>query len=242
MTGPSSAMTSSQKLERIHEYYCTPRVADGRKMTVYDLWEEGSAFNDSVTPSTFCPEYRSHVVLKVMTLSQPGDQIFSIGCGNGFVEASLVKGARRVVGIDCNEEAISLSRSKGVDAYRADYFDLPKATLAGFDVIYADGLLGHVYNNNSGLDIFFQKLEHLAPKPGAWLVFSNDAPRDPNDYVAPHDRLDDFWYFSRFYLVETLKKWNLHPYEDYTFPYFRPISGMRSRTICIGRVPLSASN
>ncbi len=237
MTSISSATAMSHRLEQVHHYYCSPRITGERKVSVYEIWEEGGAFSDSVTPSTYCPEYRSHIELKILAITEPNDQVFSIGCGNGFVEAGLVQKSRKVVAIDCNEEAVTLSNAKGVDAYRADFFALPKDHLAGFDVIYADGLLGHVYHQDTGLDRFFGKLAGLSLKPGAWLVFSNDAPRERGVDVAPHDRLDNFWFLSKEYLVRTLNKWELETHETYSFPYIRPISGMRDRAICVGRVP-----
>jgi hypothetical protein len=47
----------------------------------------------------------------------------------------------------------------------------------------------------------------------------------------------DFWFLSRNYLQKTLSAFGFEPVEDYYFPYLRPLSGMRNRTICVARVP-----
>lgn len=157
----------------LREFYCHP-LADGRNR--YEVWERGEACGDSVTPSTYCPEYRSHMVLKIVSLSKPKGRVFSIGCGNAFVETDLQTRGMRVQAIDCNQEAVDLAVAKGVDAFAADYYALPLGHLTYFDVVYADGLLGHVYRPDTGLSDFFAALRKLAIPAGSWIVLSNDAP------------------------------------------------------------------
>src|SRR5262245_55235039 len=106
----------------LRDFYCRP-LADGRNR--YEVWERGEACGDSVTPSTYCPEYRSHMVLKIASLSKPRGRVFSIGCGNAFVETELLARGMRVQAIDRNQEAVDLAVGKGVDAFAADYYKLP---------------------------------------------------------------------------------------------------------------------
>ena len=230
-------MDTSQNLDRVHEYYCAPRTVNGRELTIYDIWEEGGAFNDSITPSTYSPEYRSHMLLKLLGMCEPEDTVFSIGCGNGVIEGDLVAHKQRVVGIDCNNRAIELARNKGVHAYVADFFSLTAEALAGVSVIYADGLLGHLFHPKDGLGLVFTKLKALSPKPGTWLVLSNDAPRQPGVPYAPHEHVEDFWFISRDYLSACLTDFGFRPLEAYYFPYIRPISGLRNRTLCVASMP-----
>ncbi|MHC5655235.1 class I SAM-dependent methyltransferase [Stappia sp. ICDLI1TA098] len=225
-------------LDRVHAYYCTRLDAPAaRRRTIYEIWEAGEAHDDSVTPSTYCPDYRAHIGLKIVSLTQPGARIFSIGCGNAFVEADLVGGGRHVQAIDCNPEAVALATRKGLEAFVSDFFTLPDGHLSGFDAIYADGLLGHLYRSDTGLADFFGTLRRLAPKPGAWLIFSNDAPLETGHDVEPHRRVADFWMLSRARLVAELETAGYTAAEDYHYPYLRPVSGLRNRTICIGCVP-----
>lgn len=233
-----TAMSKTQVTHQVLDYYCRPRTvaADGQPRSIYEIWESGGAFDDSVTPSTYCPEYRSHMVLKILSL--PGDRrsVFSIGCGNGFVEADLHGNGLHVQAIDCNAKAVELTASKGVEAFTSDYYSLPPGHLSSFDTVYADGLLGHLYRADAGLDAFFEALAALRPRSGGWLVFSNDAPPQAGVEVAPHGRVSDFWLISRSFLTSTLARFGFDPWESYHFPYLRPVSGLRNRTICIARV------
>lgn len=224
--------------DSVHEYYCSlrPAPSGGAPSTIYQIWEQGGAFNDSVTPSTYCHEYRSHMALKIVSLAKAQDRVLSIGCGNGFVEAELSSRGLRVQAIDCNSEAVDLTAAKGVEAFMADYFSLPTGFLSSYDVVYADGLLGHLYDAQTGLEGFFQNLQRLRPHSRAWLVLSNDAPLQPGMEVAPHGRVSDFWLLSRGYLTRMLTRFGFENWESYHFPYFRPLSGLRNRTICIARV------
>lgn len=236
------AVPFRQALDRVHDYYCSPRsTPGGQQRSIYQIWEAGAAFNDSVTPSTYCQEYRSHMVLKIMSLTALHDRIFSIGCGNAFVEAELLKEGRSVQCIDCNAEAVHLAASKGIEAFTADFFALPPAHLAGFSVVYADGLLGHLYQSDGELDAFFETLLSLRPLPGTWIVISNDAPLSPGAVVEPHARVSDFWLLSKACLDETFERFGFEIVESYYFPYVRPISGLRNRTICIARAASASS-
>ncbi len=230
--------------DSIHHFYCSPRstaAAGSSPRSIYEIWERGEAFNDSVTPSTYCPEYRAHMVLKIRSLSAAQERVFSIGCGNAFVEAELQAKGLHVQAIDCNEEAVGLAASKGVDAFTTNFFSLPNGHLASFGAIYADGLLGHLYRPEDGLDGFFAKLVALQPRPGGWLVLSNDAPLEPELEVMPHERVSGFWLLSRTFLCEALARFGFSVWESYHFPYERPLSGLRNRTICIARVASSGA-
>jgi hypothetical protein len=230
---PPAAPATSSARDVLHDFYCRP--VGGTALNRYEVWERGGAVGDSVTPSIYCPEYRMHMVLKILSLPRPHDRVFSIGCGNAFVEADLQSRGLPVQAIDCLEEAVALAASKGVDAFTADYHTLPPGHLAGFGVVYADGLLGHLYDPETGLTAFFETLLALKPPPGSWLVLSNDAPAMPSSGAAPHGKVPGFWLLSPEYLRDTAQRFGYTAVESYSFPYERPISGLRNRTICIAR-------
>lgn len=231
-----TATRSQQDISVMREYYLKKRDVAGEPKTIYEIWEEGGAFNDSITPSTASPEYRSHMFLKLLSLTGAGSVCLSLGCGNAFVEADLVQAERTVLAVDSCEEAVTLAQGKGVDAWTADIYDVSPDDLGALDVVYADGLLGHLFNPTHALEPFVAKLRTLQMKPGAWLVISNDAPADPNTEVLPHPHVPDFWFFSKTYLAQVFAAAGLEIYESYYFPYMRPISGLRRRTICVARV------
>ena len=230
----TTSITTST-IEQTHDFYCTPRSTSIGELSRYQIWERGEAFNDSITPSTYCPEYRTHMELKISSLAKPQGRIFSIGCGNAFVESDLVANGFYVEAIDYHTEAVELATLKGVEASAKDYYDLPAEHFFTFDAIYADGLLGHLYRPENGLNRFFEKFLALKPRSGTWLILSNDAPLKSGSSVAPNKHVNGFWLLSRAYIAESLERFGFEIWESYYFPYLRPMTGLRNRTICIAR-------
>lgn len=223
--------------DTLYEFYCSRRTAKGvLRDSRYEIWERGEALEDSVTPSTYCPAYREHMVRKISALAKPHGSVFSIGCGNAFVEADLVANGLNVQAIDCNEEAVKLAVAKGVDAFPIDYYDLPLGYLSSFCTVYADGLIGHLYLPEFGLDRFFETMNGLKPVPGTFLVLSNDAPLQNGVEVAANSVVSGFWLLSTSFINNTLTRFGYDIWESYTYTYHRPISGLRNRSICIARV------
>jgi SAM-dependent methyltransferase len=222
-----------QDLVAVREYYQTPRPVNGGMKTVYDIWEQGGAFEDSITPSTYCAEYQSHILLKLQSLAPKSGKILSVGCGNAAVEAQLVKLGYTVRAMDVNPEAVALARSKGIDAFQDDFMLMKPAQLADINVVYADGLVGHLVDPDLGLRPFAEKLGELEFAKGTKFVISNDAPRRPFVEYEAHERVQNFWFVSVAYLTKILSGANFDVSERYTFQYFRPKSGMRDRTICV---------
>lgn len=224
-------------LSEVYDYYCSQRPTGQAGETIFGIWERGGAFNDSITPSTYVPEYRSHIVLKILGLPGAASSVLSIGCGNGFVEGDLVANGRHVRAFDCVAEAVELTRAKGADAFVADFFTLDPVRAQDIDVVYGDGILGHLFDSAQEMKPSLAKLASLGLKPGTWLVFSNDSPREPDAPFTPHGSVPGFWFISRDYLQESLASFGFEPVESYYFPYRRPLSGLRNRTICVARVP-----
>lgn len=236
MTETSSSETIASPPAELEDYYTRQHAVEGDgAQTIYGIWERGQALNDSVTPSTYVEEYRSHIVLKLLSLTSSGSRVFSLGCGNGFVEGDLAGLDRQVRAIDQHAEAVELTRRRQVDAFVADYYDLQVSDLIGEDVIYADGFLGHVFDPVHQIEQALGQLRSLAPVAGTYVVLSNDAPRDLALPYAPHERVPGFWFISRHFLDESLARFGFEPVESYYFPYLRPVSGLRNRTICIAR-------
>ena len=222
-----------QDLAAVRDYYLTRRQVDGEMRNVYDIWERGGAFGDSITPSTYCAEYQSHILLKLQSLTDKSERILSLGCGNAAVEARLVKLGYNVSAMDVNPEAVALARGKGIDAFLDDIMLIDRPKLSGVSVIYADGLIGHLVDADLGLTPFAEKLRELDLAPGTRFVISNDAPRQTTMEYEPHERVQNFWFVSLRYLTKTLDNAGFDVAERYTFQYFRPKSGMRDRTICV---------
>ncbi|KLU15225.1 MULTISPECIES: class I SAM-dependent methyltransferase [Xenorhabdus] len=208
-------------------------VCRDRGTSIYHLWEEQNWVNDSITPSVHVPEYQRLISEQIALLTHTGSQVFSLGCGNGFVEAMLVRAGVPVKAIDLNEVAAELARRKGVDAIQKNFFDTTAADFAGVGTIYSDGFVGHLFHPETGLDDFFRHLTTLAIAPGTPLIISNDAPLDEQRLFQPHEKVPDFWYVSPAYLEEAGCKWGLTPKLSQYYFYSRPVSGVRKRTIYI---------
>jgi len=232
-----AAMPEAQNLGAVRHYYSVLRDTGKNLLSVYGIWERGGAYNDSVTPSTYCSQYRAHITETIKSLIPTGKVVFSVGCGNGFVEGDLVKDGFAVRAIDCNSEAVELSRKKGVDAREVDFFALEPNSLGDVDLVYADGFIGHLFRMDSGLARVFEKLQSLKLRSGTWVVLSNDAPRDPLALFAPHEKLADFWFISRSYLESQLQRAGFSNTKSHYFSYERPLSGLRDRTICLAQIP-----
>lgn len=229
-------MPSSDLIDKlVREYYRTKHYDNGEKLSIYEIWEKGGALNDSVTPSTFSRDYRAHVLSQILEVTHENDIIFSIGCGNGFIEGDLVSNNRTVRAIDCIEKAVELSRAKGVDAYLENFYNLEKSEFDCISLIYADGLIGHLYEEDSQLFTFFHKLGNLRLRSGTYLFLSNDSPSNQGDQYAPHDKVPGFWFISKEYLSECLVEYGFEVLDSYYYRYSRPISGLRNRTICLAK-------
>ncbi|MDA9823617.1 class I SAM-dependent methyltransferase [Paracoccaceae bacterium] len=206
------------------------------KETIYDVWERGGAVNDSITPSTYSEDYRQHMGLKLKSIAPIGSNIVSLGSGNAFVESDLQTDGRQLKVIDINERAVQLARDKGLNAYCGDFYELESGSFSSYDVIYADGFIDHLFTEDGKLENFFNKLKSLHLKSGAWVVISNDPPRTRETSVAKHETVPDFFFVGADMVASQLVEHGFILREKYYFPYFRPQSGLRDRTVCIAQV------
>jgi SAM-dependent methyltransferase len=222
-----------QNLDDLRTYYLRDTFERG---TLFDVWEEGRAWGDSVTPSTYSPAYRAWIVKKVMRYIDPNAKtpILSLGCGNAVVEAELRRRRCEVLAVDALAEAVALARRKGVDAVVGDVmaWEPPHRR---WRVIYADGLLGHVYEPTTGrLPVLQRARQWLAPDVGV-IVLSNDAPPEGRD-ISPAPGVPGFHWLSTRFIAERLQDAGLHVLSAEEFPYERPHSGERRRAVVVGRV------
>lgn len=91
-----------------------------------------------------------------------GDTVLDIGCGNGALTHDVAKKAGQVVGIDLNEESISLARQR-YSRENVEYIcgnmlnDLPDER---FDVVILSNVLEHIDERVK----FLKRLRGMAPK------------------------------------------------------------------------------
>jgi SAM-dependent methyltransferase len=215
--------------------------ADGTdKPSIFEVWEGGGSRNDSVTPSTYSPEYRNWMCGRLIAeLERNGGGLLSLGCGNAAVEAQVAQKGFRVLALDALEDAVALASKKGLDAVCADIYQWEPDE--SWSVIYADGVLGHLHHEQDGVAPVLDRIRSwLAPRGdsssgSATLVASNDAPNNGADFQkAP--KVNGFYWLSAEYMRDQALKAGYDSADVEEFRYQRPISGERVRAIMTGRV------
>ncbi|MBC9716058.1 methyltransferase domain-containing protein [Streptomyces sp. TRM66268-LWL] len=199
--------------------------------SLFEIWEEGGARGDSITPSVFCAEYRSWMREKILGLMAARDTktLLSLGSGNAAVEGEIVERGFRVHAVDAMPEAVELARGKGVDAVLADLAVWTPDTT--YEVIYMDGLLGHLYDAASGtLPLLARVLPWLSE--GGVVVASNDSTQD-GSAVQTAPGVTGFHWLSGEFIGEQARAAGFASASSETFVYERPVSGPRNRAVVV---------
>jgi hypothetical protein len=230
-----NSLLTEDHLRSVEDFYLHRDAHGG---SVFDVWERGEAVGDSITPSTYDSAYRSWMrFLLHALLGAPGERtLVSVGCGNAMIEAELDRRGHRVIAVDVLHEAVQLARAKGVDATRADVMTWTPP-VAGPLIVYADGLLGHLYQAAEGtLPVLPVIHSWLADRPGSALLISNDESRRARA-VEPASGVPGFHWFSDGYLGEQCRLAGFSDVDSTRYIYLRPISGPRNRVVMIARCP-----
>jgi SAM-dependent methyltransferase len=201
------------------------------RQSLFHLWEDGKALGDSVTPAVYSSLYRQWMcqLLSGLLAKDETPALLSVGCGNAMVEAELVATGHRVLGADALTEAVALARSKGVEAVRADVLTWTPPPQR-WTVVYADGLLGHLYDPAHGVRPALDRFRSWLPQRAGTLVVSIDHPRSATD-VEPHSSVPGFVWLSTPYLCKQLAAAGFDNIESTVFQYERPLSGPRDRVV-----------
>ncbi len=139
-------LPASRVLDDLHEFYLRRHEGEG---TLFEVWEKGAARGDSVTPSTYSEGYRSWMkeLLRAALSRNDSKSLLSIGAGNAVIEGEMAEEGYDLLAVDVIEQAVELARSRGL---RAECADVSTWTPAEpWPVIYADGVLGHLYKARS---------------------------------------------------------------------------------------------
>lgn len=217
----------------IIDFYSEKRHG-GRSLLQY--WDTAEAVGDSITPSIYLLEYRAAIISTITKLlySCSPAQILSIGCGNGYIESELISSGHHVEAIDLVPEAVELARQRGVQATVADVRSWHPDSL--MDLIYADGVLGHLYDPRSR---HLPTLARIASwlKPAGYLVASCDSPIQAAVQEVP--KIPNYWWLSDTFLRKEILRVNLKLTASDIYTYARPLSGERKRVIIVASRPPS---
>ena len=221
-----------QDVQTVRDYYLVER---DHHRNIYQIWETGGAFNDSVTPSTWCEEYRQWIVeqLERKLRFDTSKRVLSIGCGNAFVEQVLCEKGYNVSGMDINEWAVQLAQHKGVPAVVGDIYDWEPAE-KNIDLIYCDGVLGHLYLQETRCQVALARLQNWLKLEEGILLISNDASKN-GDAVVAAPGVKGFFHFSEQFITSELRETGFELLETASYLYDRPLSGPRRRLVVAGR-------
>lgn len=218
-------MINEKELQRFY----LDSTADGESL--FDIWERGDARGDSVTPSTYSVEYREWMTdLLRGHLDEQHGGLVSIGSGNAVIESDLVRAGYTVLAVDVFPKAVEFARCKGVGAVCADVRHWDPPPEKPWSTVYADGLMGHLYEPGEGLlPILSHVRDWLEPQEGV-LVISNDRPPETAD-VEPAPGVPGFFWLSEEFLRKQAAAAGFHEVSCTTFVYQRPLSGERTRAV-----------
>jgi hypothetical protein len=150
-------------------YDCCELASD----SLFALWERGANTPIPAPLSVRRSRYRRIIVGLIKRQNGPGATVLSLGAGNGFTEADLSAGGFDVVATDRSEIALKYCRQKGLKVVQYEFPEPPPPSLNKFDVIYCDGLLGHLWQPEGSYGHCWTRFAELA-KPGSLLILSND--------------------------------------------------------------------
>lgn len=208
---------------------------DGER-SVFHIWERGGALGDSVTPSTYSGPYQQWMedLLRKHLDGTAQPALLSVGCGNAMIEAAIRSAGYRVFCVDALAEAVEFARAKGIEATCADVTTwTPPA--GPWTVLYADGVVGHLYEPAQGLQPVLRRFRSWLP-PGGTVIISNDGPRTSAD-AEPHPSVPGFTWLSGRYLQQQVEGAGFRDVGNTLFTYERPVTGPRERVIVTGLVP-----
>ncbi|WP_405164527.1 class I SAM-dependent methyltransferase [Nocardia sp. NBC_01499] len=219
----------STSVAALQNFYLSRNVDEP---SLFQVWERGEARGDSVTPATYSAPYRAwmHYKLVVALKENETDRLLSLGSGNAAIERGIVQDGYRVLAVDAMQEAVELARSKGVEALCADV--LTWSPDGSWPVVYADGLLGHLYDADDGLLPVFRRIRSwLTDGPGrGTFIVSNDSPAETHSAQAAPGVPGFHWLSAPYLRDEALRAGFTEVTVD-TFDYDRPLSGRRTRAV-----------
>jgi hypothetical protein len=226
--GFETSMADPNALENdLRSFYLT----GSEQESLFDEWEHGIARGDSTTPSICSPTYRWWILehLRNALNRDRKNLLLSLGAGNAFVERVLGREGYPVLAVDALEQAVEFARAAGVPAICHNLYTWD-AEPDYWDVIYADGLLGHLHDGDDGAHTALRLLHGWLRASGGTVVISNDAPKT-DEPVQQSANVPGFYWLSDRWIAAELKRAGFTRISTASIAYRRPLSGLRTRAI-----------
>jgi SAM-dependent methyltransferase len=204
-------------------------LSERNDRSLYDTWEQGRPRGDATTPSICSTTYRWWILEHLRTALDRDRRklLLSVGAGNAFVERVLCREGYLVLAVDALEAAVRLARRGGVPAIHENLL-VWEPRPECWDVIYADGLLGHLHDEADGVQTALCGL-HSSLSTNGMIVISNDAP--VGDEPVLLSNVPGFYWLSGSWIVDELRRAGFTRISVASIDYERPLSGLRSRAI-----------
>lgn len=228
-SGYETSMADPNALENdLRSFYLT----GSEEQNLFDEWEHGIARGDSTTPSICSPTYRWWILehLRNALNRDRKNLLLSLGSGNAFVERVLGREGYPVLAVDALSEAVELARQAGVPAICHNLYSWDDAQPDYWDVVYADGLLGHLHDGHDGAHVALRLFHSWLKAPGGTVVISNDSPKT-DEPVQQSANVPGFYWLSDRWIAAELKRAGFTRISMASLTYRRPLSGLRTRAI-----------
>ncbi len=225
--GLETSMADPNALENdLRSFYLT----GSEERSLFDEWERGVPRGDSTTPSICSPTYRWWILehLRNAVNRDRKNLLLSLGAGNAFVERVLCREGYPVLAVDALPEAVDLARGAGVPSICRNLYNWD-APSEYWDVIYADGLLGHLHDGHDGAHVALRLL-HGWLKSSGTVVISNDSPKS-DEPVQQSSNVPGFYWLSEKWIASELARAGFTRISTASLDYRRPLSGLRTRAI-----------
>jgi hypothetical protein len=223
-----TSMADPNALENdLRSFYLT----GNEEQSIFDEWEHGIARGDSTTPSICSPTYRWWILehLRNALNRDRKHLLLSLGSGNAFVERVLCREGYPVLAVDALDHAVQLARQAGVPAINHNLYTW-KTEPGYWDVVYADGLLGHLHDGQDGAHVALKLFHSWLKHSGGTVVISNDSPKTDAP-VQQSSNVPGFYWLSDHWIADELKRAGFSRVSTASITYRRPLSGLRSRAI-----------
>jgi hypothetical protein len=152
---------------------------------LYDSWESGATVGYPPPLSVRDASYRSLIVSLIQELGAARTTLIGVGSGNGLVEAELQGLGRNVLATDCADSAVRLCAHKGLKSRRFSL--LEDEPFEQFDVIYCDGVLGHLWQPRVQCVPAWNAIAQLGNRNSLAVVSNDLADGDGAAAFAVHD-------------------------------------------------------